>query len=136
MGEHRSLERWAAAAPALPSDAEWIGARRRSLRELRSRCSSMNGHDIFAALPAAALSEPWLRQIDRMASSLIRHAAHNTPPSLQARLEEEWMAEMAGRTGRIARLLLALGCWWAASVIAREWAVSGVAATTPGSRST
>jgi len=96
----------------------------------------MNGHDIFAALPAAALSEPWLRQIDRMASSLIRHAAHNTPPSLQARLEEEWMAEMAGRTGRIARLRLALGCWWAASVIAREWAVSGVAATTPGSRST
>jgi TonB family protein len=71
-----------------------------------------------------------------MASSLIRHAAHNTPPSLQARLEEEWMAEIAGRTGRIARLLLALGCWWAASVIAREWAVSGVAATTPGSRST
>jgi TonB family protein len=96
----------------------------------------MNGHDIFAALPAAALSEPWLRQIDRMASSLIRHAAHNTPPSLQERLEEEWMAEMAGRTGRMARLRLALGCCWAAGVIAREWVVSGVAATTPGSSST
>jgi TonB family protein len=87
----------------------------------------MNGHDIFAALPAAALSEPWLRQIDQMASSLIRHAAHNTPPSLRERLEEEWLAEMAGRAGRIARLRLALGCWWAASAIAREWAVSGVA---------
>jgi TonB family protein len=95
----------------------------------------MNGHDIFAALPAAALSEPWLRQIDRLASSLIRHAAYNTPPSLQERLEEEWLAEMVGRAGRIARLRLALGCWWAASVIAHEWAASGVAAT-PGSSST
>ena len=96
----------------------------------------MNGHDIFAALPAAALLEPWLRQIDRMASRLIRHAAHNTPPPLQERLEEEWLAEMAGRAGRSARLRLALGCWWAASVIAHEWAVSGVTATTPGSSST
>jgi len=95
----------------------------------------MNGHDIFAALPAAALSEPCLRQIDRIASSLIRHAAYNTTPSLQERLEEEWLAEMAGRAGRIARLRLALGCWWAASVIAHEWAVNGVAAT-PGSDST
>jgi TonB family protein len=95
----------------------------------------MNGHDIFAALPAAALSEPWLRQIDRIASNLIRHVAHNTPLSLQERLEEEWLAEMAGRAGRIARLRLALGCWWAASVIAHEWAASGVAVT-PGSSST
>ena len=95
----------------------------------------MNGHDIFAALPAAALSKPWLRQIDRMASSLIRHAAHHTPPPLQERLEEEWLAEMAGRAGRIARLRLALGCCWAASVIAHECAVSSVAAT-PASSST
>ena len=95
----------------------------------------MNGHDIFAVLPAAAFSEPWLRQIDRIASRLIRHAAHHTPPSLQERLEEEWLAEMAGRAGRIARLRLALGCWWAASAIAHDWAASGVAAT-PGSSST
>jgi TonB family protein len=96
----------------------------------------MKGHDIFAALPGAALLEPWLRQIDRMASRLIRHAAHNTPPPLQERLEEEWLAEMAGRAGRNARLRLALGCWWAASAIAHDWTVSGVAATTPGSSRT
>ena len=42
----------------------------------------------------------------------------------------------AARSGRNAKLRLALGCWWAASVIAHDWAVSGVAATTPGSSRT
>ena len=87
----------------------------------------MNGHDIFAALPAAALTQPWLQRLDRLASRLIRHAACNTPPSLQPRLEEEWLADMAARGGRVSRLRLAVGCWWAASVIAHECAVSGVA---------
>jgi TonB family protein len=61
------------------------------------------------------------RRIDALAGELIRRAARNAPPSLSQRLQEEWLADLATRRGRVTRLRLALGCWWAARVIAHEY---------------
>jgi hypothetical protein len=88
----------------------------------------MNGNELLAALPAAALSELWLRRLDAFAIRLIEHAARNTPPALSQRLQEEWLADLAARVGRLSRLRLAFGCWWAANVIVREYAATGLAA--------
>jgi len=74
-----------------------------------------------------------IRRIDALAGKLIRRAARNTPPSLSQRLEEEWLADMATRRGQITRLRLAVGCWWAARVIAHERAFECLApAGSPG----
>lgn len=66
--------------------------------------------------------------LDRVSTRLIRHAARSTPGTLAQRLEEEWLADMAARGAPAARLRLALGCWWAASIIAREHGVTALAA--------
>ena len=84
--------------------------------------------DIVATLPVAAFSAQWLRWIDGLAGQVIRRAARNAPSSLSQRLEEEWLADMAARRGRISRLRLAVGCCWAAMVIAREHAAAAVMA--------
>lgn len=73
----------------------------------------MNPHDI--------------RRMDTLFGELIRRAARNAPPSLSQRLEEEWLADMATRSGQVARLRLAVGCWWAARVITHEHALTGLA---------
>jgi protein TonB len=57
--------------------------------------------------------------------SLIRQAARRAPPALAARLEEEWLADLAAQSSPGARLSFALGCCWATCVIAREHATSG-----------
>jgi len=88
----------------------------------------MNGNDLLAALPAAALSETCPRRLDQLTIRLIEHAARHTPPALSQRLQEEWLADLAARAGRVSRLRLAAGCWWAANVIARQYGVSGLAA--------
>jgi TonB family protein len=64
--------------------------------------------------------------MDRLASELIRRAARNAPPSLSQRLEEEWLADLSTRRGPIVRWRLAVGCWWAAHVIAHEHAAIGL----------
>jgi TonB family protein len=64
--------------------------------------------------------------MDRLASELIRRAARNAPASLSQRLEEEWLADLATRRGQIVRWRLAVGCWWAAHVIAHEHASIGL----------
>jgi TonB family protein len=87
----------------------------------------MNGNDLLAALPAAALCEPWLRRLDTLTIRLIEHAARHTPPVLSQRLQEEWLADLAARAGHLSRLRLAIGCWWAANVIVREYALAGLA---------
>ncbi|MBV9727281.1 MAG: energy transducer TonB [Gammaproteobacteria bacterium] len=92
----------------------------------------MNGNELLAALPAAALSEYCLRRLDRFSIGLIEHAARQAPPALSQRLHEEWLADLAGRRGYVSRLRLALGCWWAAQVIARECGIVGVAAVGSG----
>jgi protein TonB len=64
---------------------------------------------------------------------LIRRAACHAPPSLSERLHEEWLAALADRQGRMARLRLALGCCWATAVIAREFAAPLAATGRAGS---
>lgn len=77
----------------------------------------MNRHDPRAALPATGSSR---KRTDRLARHLLQRAARRAPPELAERLEEEWLADLAARRTALARLRLALGCCWAASVIARE----------------
>ena len=62
-----------------------------------------------------------------LAQRLIQRAARNAPGALAARLEEEWLADLAARSGTLARLRLAIGCWWATGVITRDFAVPQVA---------
>lgn len=65
---------------------------------------------------------------------LIRRAARKAPPALAERLEEEWLADLATRSGTFERLRLGVGCCWATQVIAREFAAPKVLAgsTTTG----
>ena len=62
-----------------------------------------------------------------LAYRLILRAARSTLPTLAARLEEEWLADLATRADTLARLRLAVGCWWATGVITRDCAMPQVA---------
>lgn len=90
----------------------------------------MNDRDPYAAL-TASLSSKLPAWIDGAAHRLLQRAARRAPPSLAQRLEEEWLADMAARRSALARLRLALGCRWAASVIAHEHGAPKVAAAAP-----
>ena len=57
---------------------------------------------------------------DRVSQWLVYRAARATPPALVARLEEEWLADLATRPSVFSRLRFALGCCWATMVIAHE----------------
>src|SRR4029077_6104469 len=113
LGGHRPFQRRPPAPPALPPHLQRTGTRERSVREPRSRCSSINSQ--------------W---IDRVAQRLLKRAAHRAPPFLAERLEEEWLPDMSARRTSVARLRLAIGCCWAASVIAHEHGTPNVAAAT------
>jgi TonB family protein len=76
------------------------------------------------------MSPDW---VDGIARSLIQHAARTAPPSLSERLEEEWLADFEGRSGRLARLRFGVGCCWATRVIAHEYLEPKVAAAAAGS---
>jgi protein TonB len=76
------------------------------------------------------MSPDW---VDGFARSLIQHSARNAPPSLSERLEEEWLADFEGRSGRMARLRFGVGCCWATRVIAHEYLAPKVAAAAAGS---
>ncbi len=67
-----------------------------------------------------------------LAHRLILRAAQRAPAALAERLTEEWLADLEYRTRLIARLRLAIGCYWATGVIARDFgtpqlATSGIA---------
>jgi TonB family protein len=62
-------------------------------------------------------------------------ARRNAPVSLSARLEEEWLADLEGRRGAIARLRFAMGCCRATRVIALELGAPVRAAAAAGGRS-
>jgi TonB family protein len=67
-----------------------------------------------------------------LAHRLILRAAQRAPAALTERLTEEWLADLEYRTGLMARLRLAMGCYWATAVIARDFgtpqlATSGIA---------
>ncbi len=66
---------------------------------------------------------------DRIAPRLVQRAACNAPQSLCERLEEEWLADLAQRRGRMSQLSFALGCYWAATVIMHDLGTVRVPAT-------
>jgi hypothetical protein len=73
-------------------------------------------------------SERMVEWMDRAAGCLVHHAARRTPEPLSARLEEEWLADLAERRSGFSRLRLGFGCYWATYTIARERRVATVAA--------
>jgi biopolymer transport protein ExbD len=56
----------------------------------------------------------------RIDAWLVRQAARRAPQDLSARLQEEWLADLAYQHGAAARLYFALGCLWAAVAICNE----------------
>jgi biopolymer transport protein ExbD len=58
--------------------------------------------------------------LDSIARRVIEHAANRAPEALSERLREEWLADLLDHHGRIARLRLALGCYWAATLIQHD----------------
>jgi hypothetical protein len=55
-----------------------------------------------------------------LAHRLILRTAQRAPAALSERLQEEWLADLEYRIGRLSRLRLAIGCCWATAVIARD----------------
>ncbi|HEY2779368.1 MAG TPA: TonB family protein [Steroidobacteraceae bacterium] len=64
--------------------------------------------------------------VDTLTQGLIHHAAQRAPGPLSERLEEEWLADLAERHGKLSRLRLSLGCCWAVYFIAREQRIATV----------
>jgi protein TonB len=62
-----------------------------------------------------------------LAYRLVLRAARQAPAALAERLEEEWLADLESRSGRLSRLRLALGCCWATTVITRDFRVPQLA---------
>lgn len=60
------------------------------------------------------------RWLDRLTYALIVASARCAPAELAARLEEEWLADLAVRESSLDRFRLALGCCWATRAINRE----------------
>jgi hypothetical protein len=73
-------------------------------------------------------TQPELHNVTRW---LIHHAARGAPECLSSRLEEEWLADLETRSSAQSRLRLALGCCWAAVVIANEYSRIQVPAASP-----
>jgi len=67
---------------------------------------------------------------------LVQRAAASAPPSLRERLEEEWLADLQARRHPASRLLLGLGCCWAAQTIAREFPAGALGAGATGGGAT
>jgi hypothetical protein len=92
----------------------------------------MNGHERVTAMPTAVVSAAPFGWIDRVAPRVIQRAARNAPQPLSERLEEEWLADLAERRGRMSQLSFALGCYWAATVLTHDdFTVKVPAASSP-----
>jgi hypothetical protein len=77
-------------------------------------------------------NEGWMQPgLDGVTHWLIRRAAGRAPEDLGARLEEEWLADSEAHAAALSRLSFAVGCCWAALVIANDCARSGVPAFSP-----
>jgi TonB family protein len=74
--------------------------------------------------------------VDGFARSLVQHAARKAPATLVERLEEEWLADLAGRKSGLARLRFGIGCAWATRVIAHEYLEPKVATASGGTVAT
>lgn len=80
------------------------------------------------SLPSAlrpATTAAHSEMLNRLAHTCIERAVRSAPSSLSARLEEEWLAELAVRSSAVSRLRFATGCYWASKVMVRQgWAGS------------
>jgi periplasmic protein TonB len=83
----------------------------------------MKPHEVLSEPAAAQESREGRGWVEGMTLRLVRGAARRAPASLSERLEEEWLADLAARSGAAARLRFALGCWRATRVIALELGV-------------
>lgn len=73
--------------------------------------------------------------VDAVACCLIEYAARRAPTALSERMLEEWLADLAGHRGRMARLRFALGCYWAAILIKQDCRAAAIpAASAPALR--
>jgi hypothetical protein len=91
----------------------------------------LNRHRLSTwSLPSPTIGPP-RGYFDSLARWLIASAAHHAPPTLAARLEEEWLAVLEEHGGTVTRLRHALGCCWATGVIAREHAEAVLTAASP-----
>ena len=90
----------------------------------------MNGYKLVPARPSDTLarSSDWSCVIARR---LIELAARRAPAGLSGRLLEEWMADLSDHRGRMARLRLALGCYWAAIRIRHDCPLDTAAMASP-----
>jgi TonB family protein len=86
----------------------------------------MKPRDVSSALPPAGSSDGSKNHTERLAHWLIQCAAHKGPPSLEDRLEEEWLADLASQRRGLSQLRFAIGCCWATRVIAHEHLVQGL----------
>lgn len=80
----------------------------------------MNGYKLVPARRSdinRARASDWSWVIARR---LIGLAARRAPAGVSERLLEEWMADLSDHHGRMARLRLALGCYWAAIRIRQD----------------
>jgi TonB family protein len=73
-------------------------------------------------------SERTLDWLEGITQHLVHSAARHAPEALSARLEEEWLADLAERHGRLSRVRFALGCCWATRVIAYDQGLVAVPA--------
>ncbi len=69
--------------------------------------------------------------LDGVTHWLIRQAARRAPGCLSSRLEEEWLAASECLSSALAKLRFAVGCCWAAVVIANDYPRSRVSAASP-----
>jgi protein TonB len=80
----------------------------------------------------AGRSPPWSWD-EALARRLVAAAARRAPPPLAARLEEEWLADLALRRGALSGIRFGLGCCWAIHVIARDHGAAAAVAAGPAS---
>jgi len=80
----------------------------------------MSWTDILVAIALVLVSEELLGWMDRLSTWLVRYNARQAPPSLVARLEEEWHSDMLAKPGKLSRLLFALDCRRAAFVLTEQ----------------
>jgi biopolymer transport protein ExbD len=94
----------------------------------------MNGHPLASARRSEIPHSRSSLWTDTIADRLIECAARRAPASLSERLREEWLADLSERQGTVARMSLALGCYWAAHSIKQDCCVVGApAALAPAS---
>src|SRR5437879_5376127 len=130
MGSDRPGDCRPAASPALPSDTERALAWKPAVRELQLR-QRYAGVSLRTSKPRTRSGADRVESAVRsrgLALWLIEHAAGRAPPPLSQRLEEEWLADLAARDGRLSRLRFGLGCCWAATVIMHEHCSTSAAA--------